>query len=668
MGIMARPRALARKFSRLGRVFTILLAAATVAYFLIPNSAITLLLVLATLVTGAVVLLRLVLAGLKKLIWRLRNRLLVAYLFIAVVPVVLILILVGVGVFILSGQISTYLVLSELERRTHAVLEPAQGLVDRPADAREERVRWLARYFRTRLPGFEMLARVHGADFRQPETASISWPPPGWRQASGLVLKNGSFYLWAHMGEGESELVMLAPLSREALSRMVPGLGDVSLVSPHRLTAAQADKQARRGRIVLAPKDLGLGGFLPPAASRFDREVFYLAPVAVSLWDSPGESESAVLVIHTRYSAILRTVFSQKLDWGEGLTAADLATVAFSGTAILFLLVELFSLFIGIRLTRTITGAVHNLYEGTQRVQVGDFSHRIETAGGDQLGELSNSFNRMTENLERLLAVAKEKERLQSEIEIAREVQNQLYPKTTPASKTLELAATCSPARMVSGDYYDYLNVQDSRLALAIGDVAGKGISAALLMATVQASLRTYLHAGQESAPETGEPDPCGRLSTAALISRLNQQIYAFTSAEKFATFCLALYDDANGRLTYTNAGHPPPMLFRDGSLSRLEVNGTVVGAFPFSRYEESTLDMLPGDLLVFFTDGVTEPENEYGEMFGEERLASAVARNANLGSAEIIAAVVEAVHQWTGSPELQDDMTLLLARRVLEP
>jgi sigma-B regulation protein RsbU (phosphoserine phosphatase) len=309
-------------------------------------------------------------------------------------------------------------------------------------------------------------------------------------------------------------------------------------------------------------------------------------------------------------------------------------------------------------MTRNITGAVHHLYEGTHRIMRGDFSHRIEVHGKDQLAELGVSFNRMTENLARLLTVAKEKERLQSEIEIAREVQNQLYPRAAPQTESMRLTAVCRPARMVSGDYYDYECTRDTYLALAIGDVAGKGISAALLMATLQSSLRTQLNA-HLNGNQDGPP------SAARLVSQLNQYLYANTSAEKYTTLCLGLYDEVASSFVYTNGGHLPPALVRKGAVTRLDVNGTVVGAFPFAEYGESRISLEPGDLLVFFTDGVTEPENEYGEMFGEERFLDLVARHAHLGEDEIVRTVVESVREWTGSDELQDDMTLLLARRV---
>jgi phosphoserine phosphatase RsbU/P len=221
---------------------------------------------------------------------------------------------------------------------------------------------------------------------------------------------------------------------------------------------------------------------------------------------------------------------------------------------------------------------------------------------------------------------------------------------------SLRLTAMCDPARMVSGDYYDYQQLEGERVAIAIGDVAGKGISAALLMATVQSSFRTQLRTqlGHSINVDT----------TAAVVANLNQQLYADTSPEKYATFYLGVYDQTTSALTYTNAGHLPPILVRDSKAERLDVNGMVVGAFPFAQYNQSKVVLQPGDLLVFYTDGVSEPENEYGEMFGEERLIELAIKNAHLEECEIIRVIADAVHQWTGTKELQDDMTLVLMRR----
>jgi sigma-B regulation protein RsbU (phosphoserine phosphatase) len=187
--------------------------------------------------------------------------------------------------------------------------------------------------------------------------------------------------------------------------------------------------------------------------------------------------------------------------------------------------------------------------------------------------------------------------------------------------------------------------------------VAGKGISAALLMASIQSTMRTQLNAVNGAAPH--------KFSAAALVATLNRQLYATTSPEKYATFYFALYDEASCALTYTNAGHLPPILVRDSGCQMLDSTGTVVGAFPIARYEEKTVMLAPGDLLVAYTDGIVEPENVYGEMFGEERLKDLAVKYAKVDSAELIARTMEAVVQWTGSGELQDDMTMVVARRL---
>ena len=175
---------------------------------------------------------------------------------------------------------------------------------------------------------------------------------------------------------------------------------------------------------------------------------------------SRGGAQRDYLLVDTRFSAVLGIVFGQKADW------SDLALTFILALITVFLLVEIASLYAGVKLTRTITGAVHELYEGTQHVQQGDFSYRIPVQGKDQLAELSQSFNAMTQNLGRLIVVAKEKERLESELGIAREVQNQLFPKHAPDTTNLELRGVCNPARMVSGDYYDFMTLPNELAGL----------------------------------------------------------------------------------------------------------------------------------------------------------------------------------------------------------
>jgi phosphoserine phosphatase RsbU/P len=621
----------------------------------------------ATYVLGGLVALRLLRVGVRKLTWRLRNRLMVAYLFIAVLPILLILTLVGLGAYMLAGQVAVYLVRSELDRRLIALRSVAGDLTATPAAIRQMDLSQQQTF-----PGLILWTAQSGVSQNWPPDAEVSLPEGLAVNSSGFASRDGRYYAWADVVTGDKQALALAPLTRRFLSGLAPGLGDFyfvqrELVGPSGSSARSAARNKPRIKASAGATKVGAGdqadfrfspargdgghGTVPPPVNRFDVDVQWGSFIRAVDWSHPNSTEPALLLVHTRLSSILAAILSQGGD--------ELVLTVFYAVAVAFLIVAVAGLLIGISMSRSITGAVHSLYAGTQRVMSGDFSHLIPVSGRDQLAELSNSFNSMTQNLERLLVVAKEKERLQAEIEIARGVQDQLYPKAPPVFEGLRVLGMCNPARMVSGDYYDYQLV-DGRLAIAIGDVAGKGISAALLMASIQSALRMELRASANpAAPMNGL-----RFSTARMVSELNQQLYATTSPEKYATFFFAIYDPNTRLLTYTNGGHLQPVLIRDGAPALLDVNGTVVGAFPFSKYDESKVELRSGDLLVCYTDGITEPENEYGEMFGEERLIELVAKNSTRDDAAIIESVMEAVRQWTGVPELSDDMTLLLARK----
>lgn len=628
----------------MGVAFLLLSAIYAVLGWIAPGGGLRVLAGLGVLITGVWSAVRLVRLAARKAVWRLRNRLLVTYLFIAVVPIVLIAALAVAGALTLVAQLAVYLVTSELERRIDGLQSAADSIVRTdPVSRRAVLERMMELFYRDRYPGIQAILRAPGGVIHYPEGGALEIPPSGLPPSKGVMRRDGRFYMWSYVKTQTGDVIVAAPLTAEFLSGLVPNLG---LVDFSESAAANA---------ALAPSFR-----VPPAVNRFDTEFVWFASLPMLDWDYPDRKPEGHLIVRTRVSAVLATVFNRQSDQAQGI----LQVILIIGI-IVFLIVELISLIIGITMTRTITGAVHRLYRGTQKVIEGDFSHRIEVTGRDQLAELSHSFNHMTENLERLVVVAKEKERLQSEIEIAREVQSQLYPRVVPQTRTLRLTAVCHPARMVSGDYYDYETIRETQIAVAIGDVAGKGISAALLMATLQSSLRTQLQSWLELAAAAGHGTVTPGVSTSHVVSRLNNQLHAYTSPEKYATFCLGVYDEPTGAFTYTNAGHLPPALVREGVPERLDVNGTVVGAFPFSAYGESHVELKSGDLLACFTDGITEPENEYGEMFGEDRLVDLIARNSHRNEEQIIEIVLSSVRQWTASEELQDDMTILLARRV---
>ncbi len=646
-----------RRLGRLEKVFFLGLALYWPLRWAAPTSLLMAVYPLALFVLGVALLVRFgrVFAG--RILWRLRNRLIIAYLFIAVVPVVLILVLAGVSIYGITGQVASYIINAELERRTGMLRHATTSLLRAPAAERPEAMRRLGAFLSRTFPNVEILI-AGDAEGRYPESGTLTPPPAGWEDTAGVVVREGHIYCWAHAVSGATRATITAPVTQEFLTGLASGLGSISLVATGSVSGAapriirlDEAKGARRSRI-------------PPPANWADFETRGYYPFPISIWERPGESENVSIFVQTRISAVLGLVLGHNLIM-EKIEWVQLVWAAFLFTSGMVLIVEIASLIIGVSITRTITTAVHELYQGTEHVKEGDFSHRIPVRGNDQLAELGVSFNTMTANLERLIVVAKEKERLQSELEIAREVQNQLFPRTAPDLKSLRLTGICNPARTVSGDYYDFMPVLESNLAFAIGDVAGKGISAALLMAAIQSATRTQLTTGVPAAAAAGNGRAQAVFSTARLVSMLNKQLYANTSPEKFATFYFALYDDVSGTLTYTNAGHLPPILVRDGCPQELEVTGTVVGAFPFAEYDEKRIQLVPGDLLVAYTDGVTEPENEYGEMFGEARLKDLLARHAASDGAEVIARVMEAVTEWSGGGELQDDMTMLVARRI---
>lgn len=666
-----RLKTFAQKLRWPERLFLASAVPALFLLFLAPASSWTGLFEFLTFIFGAIVVVRLLRIAARHAIWRVRNRLIVTYLFIGGVPILLIAALVGLTLYALANQFAVYLVNSEVDRRVAALQSAAAGIAKTEPASRVETMRRMTEIgYRDRFPGVVMMLRTPAGVARYPANVSLDPPPPATGEVSGVVIKDGDFYIWSHMPFAGGDVTVAAPMSAEVMSGLVPNLGSAQLLAT-RPAANSAKRSNATGEPSLSPKlkvgnqslevEKAKSAKLPPPVNRFDSEVAFASVVPARFYTEPQREAYALLYVHSRASAVYQVLVSRKSDFLSEVYPIFLAAVS-----IAFLIVEIVSLIVGITMTRTITGTVHHLYEGTQRVMQGDFSHRIEVKGRDQLATLANSFNLMTGRIENLLAVAKEKERLQSEIEIAREVQNQLYPKRVPDVQSLRLTAVCKPARMVSGDYFDYECVREAKVALAIGDVAGKGISAALLMATLQSSLRTELRASAaQMAMAAGNGKTVVGLSTSELVGHLNQQLHANTSPEKYATFYLAIYDEASGLLRYTNAGHLPPILVRDGQASRLNVDGTVVGAFPFARYDESQLQTQSGDLLLCFTDGVSEPENEFGEMFGEERLTDLVVRNAHKSDAEILDTIIGAVEQWTGSPELQDDMTLLLARRA---
>ncbi len=253
-------------------------------------------------------------------------------------------------------------------------------------------------------------------------------------------------------------------------------------------------------------------------------------------------------------------------------------------------------------------------------------------------------------------SVAKEaahRERITSELEIARKVQERLFPKAAPQVPGLDLAGHCQPAQTVGGDYYDFLATPSGGTGLAIGDVAGKGVPAALLMAGLQASLRGLTLAGVS--------DP------ADLLTKLNILIYDATPINRFATFFYGLYDPSNRLLRYSSAGHNPALLYRPASDETiwLKTRGVGLGLKRTSLYEQAEVRLQPEDCLVLYTDGVTEARNSLGDEYGEDRMVALVRANASRPAAEILEALLCETTDFVGDAPQFDDLTLIVVRSL---
>jgi serine phosphatase RsbU (regulator of sigma subunit) len=298
----------------------------------------------------------------------------------------------------------------------------------------------------------------------------------------------------------------------------------------------------------------------------------------------------------------------------------------------------------------SITRAVNRIERGTRAVERGDFSYRIKMKPQNQLGAMAQSFDRMTESIALLLAGVSEKERLQSEIEIAATIQRNLLPKEGPRYRGVSFSAHFEPNASIGGDYYDVFNLDKSRLAVAIGDVSGHGLSTGLVMAMVKAAITTLV---EEGADET------------SLFQRLNELVYRSTERRAFMTLAFTIFDLDRHTIRHTNAGHLYPYLLRENAASPIAIESPSLPLGVRTHLVTHTVevDLQDGDALVYLSDGIIEAQNEQGDPLGFDQLEALLAGLADRSPSAIRDAILDAVAQHSGTRPADDDRTVMVLR-----
>lgn len=682
----------------------------------------------------------------RRLLWRVRRRLIVTYLFVGLTPIILLALFGMVASFGVSSEAMARIIASQMSMTEAETFHSAQALAEAfaqlPAGSTDQAVQsWLderAGIIRASLPGARVsLWRGAGGEDRGelglqsaaqftsetsdesargvgPDRTPVGAQLPEWLRGRdiwhGLTFvmpeerqENFASPSFRALVRGTSAqtgrpfaLLLVVPVNLSLVERyrdhtgiyVRPFFGAMRVVRGKNQFTITTDNGRR------AANGQGAGAAEPQNEQETERrvqEMFshdqlgeplpsggtpYVVISSVIDWKTGEESRKLSFLFDWSWSIAARQ-FLGRSDTGQ-LWWQILKVVS-----IIFLVLELLALVAAAWMTRAVTSSVHKLYRATEYIKRGDFSYRVRVRSHDQLGELAESFNDMAANVESLLQERVLRERLEREVELAHEVQSRLFPSRVPDLLTLEAAAECRAARGVAGDYYDYVEIAPGLVVFALGDVSGKGMSASLVMSNLQASLRAQTAITAErlsiakravaaSAATTGTDKLIARVvadadidgAVARKVTNINAQLCQSTDANRFATFFLTLYEDRTRTLRYTNAGHNPPILVRaDGKVERLTTGGMMVGAFEWATYEEGHTQLEPGDVLVIYSDGITEAEREPGEEYDEERLVQLIIKNRRLSAHELREAIFADVDAWTGQKERGDDQTLVVMK-----
>lgn len=613
-----------------------------------------------------------------RLFWHVRNRLISSFIFVGVIPLVILACLLWASGYLLLGQLGVQYITNTFQENTRRISDINSELAGQIASARNVSVfpSKAASVFSRSFAQFPRLAsrvlqRLPNGNLEvvskydpQNVLPDVS-PHPGdkWRGGSesfeGILKDNRRLLLTSFKpipGSGGFYVETTAPLDKHMEDRLrrekslyVTFVCDehTDIAIDSKGTHVTIQDKAVEQRV---KQDLEAHNAYRRSDPR--KMILWFRYLRGKEYASGKDAEVGAAIFHVPLSTLVKNY----LGFGGAESESILPIIYI--LLWVFVFAELISLVIGFTISRRVTRSVHDMHQGILALQKGDLDHRIPMRRSDQLGLLAHSFNQMSGSIARLMEEAVEKKRLEHELEIAREVQATLFPKQLPHPPGMDVFGGCRPARVVSGDYYDFIVEDETHLNIIVGDISGKGISAALLMANLQAAMHSQL-----LSTKNVEPENAGR-SLAQVMTQLNSQIYVNSPPEKYATLFLSRYDANSNRLWYCNAGHLPPILLNAQGAQLLEATGTVVGLFPNATYEAKSVELPPGTVLAIFTDGVTEAVNKMDEEFGEKQLLDALKESCMRQPEDIWNHVMSKVGEWQGDLPQHDDITLIVAKR----
>jgi len=570
---------------------------------------------------------------LRALFWRVGRRLFLSYVLIGVMPFFLFAILLLAVGYMIAGVMSHAALRGERQASLGQLESSALefGLTGkRPTDA---------------LPSTEIY-----------DTAAASGRElPDWLRRStfsGMVVRDGNPLLVASRqfpreGEPPRTVVFVQPMDADWIRQIQEDSGMIVRIG------RETTRKRKPGEIgtKVGDQDIDLGtdgdsDMESLMLRSIGRRIIWGDLTSPNEWTTGRTSETHQLftLIIEPASSLFQFYFGARSDRYISILVNIIVGIALT----LLFLYMMAALFAAV-LIYSITRAVNRIEKGTKAVERGDFSYRIGMKPHNQLGEMAQSFDRMTESIAALLANVAEKERLQSEIEIAASIQRNLLPKEGPQFRGVSFSAHFEPTASIGGDYYDVFNIDKSRLAVAIGDVSGHGLSTGLVMAMVKAAITTLVEEGADEV---------------SLFQRLNQLVYRSTERRAFMTLGFTIFDLSRGTIRHTNAGHLYPYLLREGQRPvSIELPSLPLGVRAEIRTHTIDVDLQEGDTIVYLSDGIIEALNEQGEPLGfdqiETLLAETVERSPNVIRDEILGAVA----RHSGTRPADDDRTVMILR-----